>query len=223
MGQFAKTTKRNMKLLSLTVCVLLIAAVSCTHNKERREKNKERKEKKGSKEKKNDNGGNQNNGGGCGIKYYTVQETEYQTSCSNTYKTQCSTSYKTQCSTSYKTVCNQVPQITIQNQCTQQHIQEPGQSICTNQIKEVCSVVAGHKQECYQDNGQQSCSQSAGSTKVVESCTPVQQTSHRQECHQSPQEVCNQIPQEVCNQIPQETCSQQPVAVNKQVARRVCY
>merc|ERR1712123_277245 len=207
MGQFAKTTKRNMKLLSLTVCVLLIAAVSCTHNKERREKNKERKEKKGRKEKKNDNGGNQNNGGGCGIRYYTVQETEYQTSCSNTYKTQCSTSYKT--------VCNQVPQTTIQNQCTQQHIQEPGQSICTNQIREVCSVVAGHKQECYQDNGQQSCSQSAGSTKVVESCTPVQQTSHRQECHQSPQEVCNQVPS--------KTCSQQPVAVNKQVARRVCY
>merc|ERR1739838_536760 len=169
------------KLISLTACVLLIAAVSCTHNKERREKNKERKEKKGRKEKKNDNGGNQNNGGGCGIKYYTVQKTEYQTSCSNTYKTQCSTSYKT--------VCNQVPQTTIQNQCAQQHIQEPGQSICTNQIKEVCSVVAGHKQECYQDNGQQSCSQSAGSTKVVESCTPVQQTSHRQECHQSPQEV----------------------------------
>merc|ERR1712128_90248 len=83
MGQFAKTTKRNMKLLSLTVCVLLIAAVSCTHNKERREKNKERKEKKGRKEKKNDNGGNQNNGGGCGIKYYTVQETEYQTSSSS--------------------------------------------------------------------------------------------------------------------------------------------
>merc|ERR1712128_81044 len=150
-----------------------IAAVSCTHNKERREKNKERKEKKGRKEKKNDNGGNQNNGGGCGIQYYTVQE--------------------------------------------------PGQSICTNQIKEVCSVVAGHKQECYQDNGQQSCSQSAGSTKVVESCTPVQQTSHRQECHQSPQEVCNQVPQEVCNQVPSKTCSQQPVAVNKQVARRVCY
>merc|ERR1712106_1262662 len=219
------------KLISLTVCVLLISAVSCTHNKERREKNKERKEKKGRKDKKNDNGGNQNNGSGCGIKYYTVRETEYQTSCSNTYKTQCSTSYKTQCSTSYKTVCNQVPQITIQNQCTQQHIQEPGQSICTNQIKEVCSVVAGHKQECYQDDGQQSCSQSAGSTKVVESCTPVQHTSHRQECHQSPQEVCNQIPQEVCNQIPQEvcnqvpskTCSQQPVTVNKQVARRVCY
>merc|ERR1712106_1271890 len=114
------------KLISLTVCVLLISAVSCTHNKERREKNKERKEKKGRKEKKNDNGGNQNNGGGCGIKYYTVQETEYQTSCSNTYKTQCSTSYKTQCSTSYKTVCNQVPQTTIQNQCTQQHIQQPG-------------------------------------------------------------------------------------------------
>merc|ERR1712128_92107 len=188
------------KLLLLTVCVLLIAAVSCTHNKER-------KEKKGRKEKNNDNGGNQNNGGGCGIKYYTVQETEYQTSCSNTYKTQCSTYYKT--------VCNQVPQTTIQNQCTQQHIQEPGQSICTNQIKEVCSVVGGHKQECYQDNGQQSCSQSVGSTKVVESCTPVQQTSHRQECHQSPQEVCNQVPS--------KTCSQQPVAVNKQVARRVCY
>merc|ERR1711892_626497 len=205
--QFAKTTKRNMKLISLTVCVLLIAAVSCTHNKERREKNKERKEKKGRKEKKNDNGGNQNNGGGCGIKYYTVQETEYQTSCSN--------SYKTQCSTSYKTVCNQVPQTTIQNQCTQQHIQEPGQSICTNEIREVCSVVAGHKQECYQDHGQQSCSQSAGSTKVVESCTPVQQTSHRQECHQSPQEVCNQVPSKTCNQL--------PVAVNKQVARRVCY
>merc|ERR1711892_803815 len=214
--QFAKTTKRNMKLISLTVCVLLIAAVSCTHNKERREKNKERKEKKGRKGKKNDNGGNQNNGGGCGIKYYTVQETEYQTSCSNTYKTQCSTSYKT--------VCNQVPQTTIQNQCTQQHIQEPCQSICTNQIREVCSVVAGHKQECYQDNGQQSCSQSVGSTKVVESCTPVQQTSHRQECHQSPQEVCNQVPKKmVCNQVPSKTCSQQPVAVNKQVARRVCY
>merc|ERR1711892_922723 len=205
--QFAKTTKRNMKLISLTVCVLLIAAVSCTHNKERREKNKERKEKKGRKGKKNDNGGNQNNGGGCGIKYYTVQETEYQTSCSNTYKTQGSTSYKT--------VCNQVPQTTIQNQCTQQHIQEPGQSICTNQIREVCSVVGGHKQECYQDNGQQSCSQSAGSTKVVESCTPVQQNSHRQECHQSPQEVCNQVPSKTCNQL--------PVAVNKQVARRVCY
>merc|ERR1712106_676049 len=197
----------GMKLLSLTVCVLLLAAVSRTHNKEKREKNKERKEKKGRKEKKNDDGGTRNNRGGCGIQYYTVQETQYQTSCSNTYKTQCSTSYKS--------ICNQVPTTTIQNQCTQQHIQEPAKSICTNEIIEVNCVVGGKQQKCYQDHGQQSRSQSAGSTKVVQNCTPVQQTSHRHECRQSPQNVCNQVPS--------KTCSQQPVAVNKQVARRVCY
>merc|ERR1712142_1354476 len=97
---------------ALTVLMCLVATASCGRKKEEKEKNQEQ-------------GGNQGGqGGGCRVEYYTVNQVEHQTQCSNSYRTECSTSYTTQCSTKTYT--------TYANQCSTQTVHEPVQQCSTS-------------------------------------------------------------------------------------------
>ena len=121
------------------------------------------------------------------MKYFWVEENEYQTQCSQSQKTECSTSYKTQCSTKTQT--------TYETQCTTETVEEPIET-CTTPLQEVCitATETSYSQQCSTSYATKCYrARNKRGTKKNRETTESSSTSSVT-CHKVPQQSCKKVP-----------------------------
>merc|ERR1711970_784349 len=120
-SSFAEATHHQparMRTGSLVILCCLIVAVFCGRKKNNKDKEDKKDEDKSDTQ--------------CGVKYFLVSGTEYQTRCTDTTKTERSTTYQEQ--------CDYQAEISYQEQCSTETVQDPVQS-CTVPLLDICHVL----------------------------------------------------------------------------------